>query len=285
MTHIEEDNFDDKDDYFMNLMDMEYTLEEVCDAIDNCGKDEALFMLIDFIKAARVSKEADATMDRRYYVNAVGSQSHLLFTSTSINTGPRGALRLAQGVQAVIRVGSKWLIELSQSYLNPDLSRALLVAIVNDIRASMLEEVEFKKEATNIEAFKGYLESMGLTRRATAPRVYPECSTKKYSWILSFPGVILGSVERMFAILLEHYKGKWPFWLSPRQTIICHVFDKSLDYGQEVKELINATGYYVDIVSFDKTIQKKVREAQLAQYNYILVVGEVKVNSKYESRK
>ncbi|GKE18251.1 hypothetical protein Tco_1425828, partial [Tanacetum coccineum] len=58
-----EDNSDDKDDNFVNLMDMEYTFEEVCDAIDNC----------DFIEAAPapVSKEADATMDRRSHVNAV----------------------------------------------------------------------------------------------------------------------------------------------------------------------------------------------------------------------
>ncbi|KAK9050952.1 hypothetical protein SSX86_027577 [Deinandra increscens subsp. villosa] len=85
---------------------------------------------------------------------------------------------------------------------------------------------------------------------------------------------ILGSVERMFAILLEHYKGKWPFWLSPRQAIVCPVSDKSQAYGQEVKDQIDAAGYYVDIDSSDRTIQKKVREAQLAQYNYILVVGE-----------
>lgn len=45
---------------------------------------------------------------------------------------------------------------------------------------------------------------------------------------------ILGSVERMFAILLEHYKGKWPFWLSPRQAIVCPVSEKSQPYAEEV---------------------------------------------------
>lgn len=45
---------------------------------------------------------------------------------------------------------------------------------------------------------------------------------------------ILGSVERMFAILLEHFKGKWPFWLSPRQAMVCPVSDKSQAYGMEV---------------------------------------------------
>ncbi|WOL17014.1 threonine--tRNA ligase, mitochondrial 1 [Canna indica] len=85
---------------------------------------------------------------------------------------------------------------------------------------------------------------------------------------------ILGSVERMFAILLEHYKGKWPFWLSPRQAIVCPVSEKSQNYAEQVREKIHQAGYYVDADLTDRKIQKKVREAQLAQYNYILVVGE-----------
>ncbi|XP_020082672.1 threonine--tRNA ligase, mitochondrial 1-like isoform X3 [Ananas comosus] len=84
---------------------------------------------------------------------------------------------------------------------------------------------------------------------------------------------ILGSVERMLAILLEHYKGKWPFWLSPRQAIVCSISAYSQEYAKQVHAQIHAAGYYVDIDLSDRTIQKKVREAQLAQYNYILVVG------------
>ncbi|XP_058193215.1 threonine--tRNA ligase, mitochondrial 1 [Rhododendron vialii] len=85
---------------------------------------------------------------------------------------------------------------------------------------------------------------------------------------------ILGSVERMFAILLEHYKGKWPLWLSPRQAIVCPVSEKSEAYALKVKDQIHQARFYVDVDTSDRTIQKKVREAQLAQYNYILVVGE-----------
>ncbi|KAF4355482.1 hypothetical protein F8388_015236 [Cannabis sativa] len=90
---------------------------------------------------------------------------------------------------------------------------------------------------------------------------------------------ILGSVERMFAILLEHYKGKWPFWLSPRQAIVCPVSEKSQPYALKVRDQIHDAGYYVDVDTTDRKIQKKVREAQLAQYNYILVVGEEEANT------
>ncbi|KAI0492324.1 hypothetical protein KFK09_026595 [Dendrobium nobile] len=85
---------------------------------------------------------------------------------------------------------------------------------------------------------------------------------------------ILGSVERMLAILLEHYKGKWPFWISPRQSIVCPVSEKSQPYALQVRDQIHGAGFYVDVDTTDRKIQKKVREAQLAQYNYILVVGE-----------
>ncbi|CAN4094731.1 unnamed protein product [Withania somnifera] len=90
---------------------------------------------------------------------------------------------------------------------------------------------------------------------------------------------ILGSVEHMFAILLEHFKGKWPFWLSPRQVMVFPVSDKSQSYALELRQRIYDAGYYVDVDTSDRTIQKKVREAQMAGYNYILVVGEAEASS------
>ncbi|GAB2265430.1 hypothetical protein Dimus_000486 [Dionaea muscipula] len=69
---------------------------------------------------------------------------------------------------------------------------------------------------------------------------------------------ILGSVERMLAILLEHYKGKWPFWLSPRQAVVCTVSEKFEAYALEVQDQIHKAGYHVDIDNSDKTVNKKV---------------------------
>jgi len=85
---------------------------------------------------------------------------------------------------------------------------------------------------------------------------------------------IYGSLERMIAILIEHTAGKWPFWISPRQAIVLPVTEKLNQYAEEVRSLLWAQGYYVDSDVTDKKLQKKIREAQLAQYNYILVVGE-----------
>lgn len=84
---------------------------------------------------------------------------------------------------------------------------------------------------------------------------------------------ILGSVERMFAILTEHYAGKWPLWLSPRQVMVVPISAASLPYARRVRATLRAARFYADVDATDKKMQKKVREAQVAQYNYILVVG------------
>jgi threonyl-tRNA synthetase len=86
---------------------------------------------------------------------------------------------------------------------------------------------------------------------------------------------ILGSVERFMAVLIEHTAGKWPFWLSPRQIMIVPVALKYLDYANRVANAIHAENFFVDVDSSHHTLNKKVREAQLAQYNFILVVGNV----------
>ncbi|KAK8789994.1 hypothetical protein WA158_006774 [Blastocystis sp. Blastoise] len=84
---------------------------------------------------------------------------------------------------------------------------------------------------------------------------------------------ILGSVERSFAILLEHYKGKWPFWLSPRQAIVIPVSTNFTDYANEVKDLLWNNNFQVTVDTSARTLNKMIREAQISQYNYILVVG------------
>ena len=86
---------------------------------------------------------------------------------------------------------------------------------------------------------------------------------------------VLGSVERMMSILTESFGGKWPFWLSPRQAIVITVSDTFDDYALSVKERIYAAGYECDFVSdAGTTLNKKVRNAQLDNYNFILVIGD-----------
>lgn len=105
-------------------------------------------------------------------------------------------------------------------------------------------------------------------------------SEAKYERPVMIHRAVFGSIERFFAILLEHLGGKWPFWLSPRQCIVIPLSEKQLEYARSVRDQIHDAHIYVDIDETDRTLQKRIREAQIAQYNYILVVGNEEVESK-----
>ena len=90
---------------------------------------------------------------------------------------------LKPGVEDVLTTDLNFLYLASRflEVLNPELSRMSLSGIVSDIRRTISEEVDFKKEAEHIQHFQTYLQSTGLTAVAKAPFVYTQFSTKKYN--------------------------------------------------------------------------------------------------------
>ena len=80
---------------------------------------------------------------------------------------------------------------------------------------------------------------------------------------------IVGSFERFIAILCEHFAGKWPFWISPRQILVIPVMKSAEDYVKEIQGIFHKAKMYVDIDISGNTLQKKIRSGQLAQYNFI----------------
>lgn len=82
---------------------------------------------------------------------------------------------------------------------------------------------------------------------------------------------ILGSVERMIAILCENYAGKWPFWLSPRQCLVVPIGPVFDEYAKSVGQTIRKAGFQCEVDLDDgTTMNKKIRNGQLAQFNFIL---------------
>src|SRR4029079_13050452 len=83
---------------------------------------------------------------------------------------------------------------------------------------------------------------------------------------------IYGSFERFFAIITEQFDGKWPFWLSPNQFMIIPVADKYNEFAKDlcpdIRVLSGNHKFYVDIDLSDNTLKKKIRNAQVAEYNY-----------------
>lgn len=82
-------------------------------------------------------------------------------------------------------------------FLQPDFERTSLSAIAGDIRSSMLEELDFEKEATNVEEFREFLRNQGLRDVATAPRVYREYTTKKIMVMERLRGVSMLDADQI----------------------------------------------------------------------------------------
>ncbi|GAQ08470.1 threonine--tRNA ligase, cytoplasmic [Aspergillus lentulus] len=91
---------------------------------------------------------------------------------------------------------------------------------------------------------------------------------------------IIGSFERFLGILIEHFGGKWPFWISPRQILIVPVMPAVNDYVEELQQILRGDKLNVDIDISGNTMQKKIRTGQLAQYNFIFVVGAQEKESR-----
>jgi len=91
---------------------------------------------------------------------------------------------------------------------------------------------------------------------------------------------ILGSVERFIAILTENFGGKWPFWLSPRQIIVIPISKVFTDYAQEVRDQLYNEGFEAEVDNSDVTLNKKIRNAEIGQWNFIFVVGAEEKNTQ-----
>lgn len=91
---------------------------------------------------------------------------------------------------------------------------------------------------------------------------------------------ILGSLERFIAIITEHFAGKWPFWLSPRQVLVVPVAVPYKEYAAEVAQKLSDLGLFADVDNGDNTLPKKIRNGEIAQYNFILVVGQEELDGR-----
>ncbi|HEX4772074.1 MAG TPA: threonine--tRNA ligase [Bryobacteraceae bacterium] len=84
---------------------------------------------------------------------------------------------------------------------------------------------------------------------------------------------LYGSIERFFGILIEHYAGAFPVWLSPIQAIVLPITDKQNEYALQVKRKLEAVGLRVQVDERSEKVNFKIREAQLQKIPYMLVVG------------
>ena len=99
-----------------------------------------------------------------------------------------------------------------------------------------------------------------------------ENGKKQMPWVIH--RAVFGSFERFIGILLEHFNGALPFWLSPVQTRILTINDKVLDYAKEVEQELKKNNVRVEIDSRNESLGKKIREGEMQKIPYLLVIGE-----------
>jgi len=84
---------------------------------------------------------------------------------------------------------------------------------------------------------------------------------------------VFGSIERFLGILIEHFAGKFPLWMTPVQAIVLPINDDLVSYSQEISEILASAGLRVEVDSRTESLNKKVREAQLQYIPLILTIG------------
>jgi threonyl-tRNA synthetase len=85
---------------------------------------------------------------------------------------------------------------------------------------------------------------------------------------------LFGSIERFFAVLLEHYAGAFPAWLAPVQVVGIPITDGHVDYLTDVATQLRAAGIRVEVDTSDDRMQKKIRNAQKQKVPFMLIAGD-----------
>jgi threonyl-tRNA synthetase len=92
--------------------------------------------------------------------------------------------------------------------------------------------------------------------------------------------VLLGAIERFFAILLEHYAGNLPLWLAPVQVEIIPVSDDCLEYARGICRELMAVGIRAEVDGSATTVNYRIRNAELRKIPYMAIVGKREVEER-----
>lgn len=85
---------------------------------------------------------------------------------------------------------------------------------------------------------------------------------------------IFGSIERFLGILIEHFAGRFPLWISPRQVRVLPIADRHHEFASQIKDNLKSLGIQVEIDLAAESLNKKIRNAQLDQVNYMITIGD-----------
>ncbi len=91
---------------------------------------------------------------------------------------------------------------------------------------------------------------------------------------------LLGSIERFMGVLLEHYGGAFPLWLSPVQVLVVPIAQRHKKYAREIAKKLIDNQFRCEVAGENETVSKKIREGETQKIPYILVVGDKELESQ-----
>jgi threonyl-tRNA synthetase len=218
--------------------------------------------------------------------------AHLFCTPESLRNEIRGCIDFTRHVYHTFGFTS-YKVELSvrdessAKYIGADESwEQAEAALVEALQAENMEYERMEGEA----AFYGpkidfkVVDAIGRLWQLTTIQVdfnFPERFQLEYIASDNHPHrpimihrALLGSLERFFGILIEHFEGKFPLWLSPVQARVLTITDKQLDYGRAVLSQLQEAGLRVEGDFRSEKIGAKIRSAQLERVPFMIVIGD-----------
>jgi threonyl-tRNA synthetase len=91
---------------------------------------------------------------------------------------------------------------------------------------------------------------------------------------------LLGSMERFFGVLIEHFGGAFPVWMAPVQVVVIPIADRHVEYAREVAQQLRAQGMRVELDERSERMNAKIRDAQKQKVPYMLVLGDNEMNDQ-----
>ena len=89
---------------------------------------------------------------------------------------------------------------------------------------------------------------------------------------------LLGSVERFFGVLVEHFAGSFPMWLTPVQIMIIPIADRHIDYCNQISDVLKEKDFRSKVNNSSDRMNAKIREAQMQKIPYMVVIGDNEVS-------
>ncbi len=225
------------------------------------------------------------------------SEGHLICRPDQLKDEFKGVIDLIKFIMKTIGLEedlwyrfSKWDPEDKEKYIdNPpawDESQKVMKEILDELKLDYVEakgEAAFYGPKLDIQAKNVYGKEdtiitiqIDLALPERFNMVYTDKDSKEKRPIV-IHRTSIGCYERTIAMLIEKYAGKFPLWLNPNQVIILPVADRFKEYANKVAESFKEVGIRVEVDDRTETIGRKVRDAELQRFNFILVVGEKEI--------